>query len=137
MENMSQKKKAAPSKDHRAEMKRLRTETNRGKRTAKHAKRMTKDAATCPKVQRGTARALRRYCDRTSREFPSVLKGKYTMSMLVRVPKKEREKKAPMPLARINGVEVFSKEHAGYLARELMQQLRQREQQSREMRPAS
>jgi hypothetical protein len=137
---MTQKKAAPKNADARRAHKEARTKANKTRRAAKHVKRLKQQdkahPTNCPKVKRGTARALRRFCDRTSREFPSVLKGRYTMSMLVRAPKQQKpDNVAPTPLFKVNGVEVFSQAHASYMVRELAEQARARK--SQEMNPAS
>lgn len=131
---MAKKKEQPTNKgsDHRRAMKVARTEANRIRRAQSHTIRRKQQEGKCLKTQRGTARALRRYTDRTSREFPEVLRGKYSMSMLVRVPKRaEKAKPASLGLL-INGKQMGSMTEALWTARQIAEGQRERQQHAHE-----
>lgn len=119
---MAAKKKVAPSKDHRAEQKKLRTQANAKRRAARHQRQLSKHQHPA----RGTARALRRWCDGVSREWPNVLNGRYELADLRRpVTPKSKERQPTSLLIRINGVPMYSPEAAAHRVRELMRQARE------------
>jgi predicted ATPase len=126
---MAKAKPQPKSNEKKGEHKVARTNANRMKRAAKHIARLKKQQAKCPKVTRGTARALRRFCDRTSREFPAVLKGRYTMSMLFRVPKREPKPQPKLGLL-INGKPMGSMAEVLWTVRNLAEQAKQRQAES-------
>lgn len=100
-----------------------RIKANAVRRAAKHQRRLEQQTA-CPK--RGTARALRRWTDGVSREWPVVLDGKFNRAELARpVTPKHKERQPIGLLIRINGVPMYSPESAAHRVRELMRQARE------------
>jgi hypothetical protein len=101
-----------------------RIKANAVKRAARHAARVEKQSA-CPK--RGLARAMSRWCYGVSRDFPVVLtRNDYTMSKLVRMPKRKPKDKPSIGLLSINGKVMGSMAEALFHVREMQQKVRER-----------
>lgn len=97
-------KTAPQSKDKQDEYKKAHTATNKQRRIKKHELK-TLDRKHGPKTPRGTARALRRYTERVSKEFPPILNSRYNPAEIHQVPVSgRRERVKVLPTVVLNGV---------------------------------
>lgn len=111
---------AASSKDAKRSAKDARIKHNAVLRANRHTVRMNKQKA-CPK--RGKARALRRYSDGVSREWPKVLtRSGYTMSMVFKGKRKQKEQQPSSTGISINGKPMGSMAEALWTVRHLAEQ---------------